>query len=386
MKRADEIENIIKKMSFKAGPQMDKDLWAETSKARNEFHKTLAPGQHNIWRMIMKTKTAKFPVMAIILIVVLLVGVYKFIGSTYKESVAWGEVLENINDAKSITWKSTSTEEGKSVTIKYMVLEPYLMRIEWPDGKIKIVDQREEKALLLDPVNMTATVFYAKQQGLDIYNSFLHFKDRPMSVRRISSREIGGKQAIGFDVEVPSYLQGSNRYYGVMDNNEPIIQLERVVWVNRVTLLPVLIEQTSVGAEGRTVHSSTDEIAFDVQLDESLFSLEVPPGYELKEDAKIYDQMKSASDMNEILKACMIYDNEHGQWPDSLEELVLSGIDVSKYIYLKPPAGQKRSIIPRLVLYDAYEVWQSGVNVGFTNGRVEFISSESDFQKLLKEK
>lgn len=332
----------------------------------------------------MKSPITKLAAAAII--TALLVGVYQFGGSTDGASVAWSEVLQNINGAKSITWKSTSTEEGKSRTVRYMALEPYSMRIEWPDGRIEISNHREERALLLNAANKTATVLYAKQQTLDVYNSFLHFKDRPSSVKRISSREINGKRAIGFDVEAPSYLQGSNRYYGVMDNNEPIIQLERVVWVDAETLLPVLIEHTFVGAEGRLVQSCTDEIAFDVELDESLFSLEVPSGYELKHDTKMYDRMKSAWHMNEILKACTVYDNKHGQWPDSLEALALPGIDITKYVYLKPPAEQKRSTISRVVLYDAYEVWESGINVGFTNCRVEFIEDESKFQKLLQRK
>ena len=60
MKPADEIENVVKKMSFKAGPELDKDLWTETLKVQNEFRKTiLAPGQQSIRRTIMKNPITK---------------------------------------------------------------------------------------------------------------------------------------------------------------------------------------------------------------------------------------------------------------------------------------------------------------------------------------
>ena len=74
MRPADEIENAVKRMSFKAGPEMDKDLWAETSKARNESRKTmLAPSQHNIGRTIMKSPLTKLATAAIVVIACLIV-------------------------------------------------------------------------------------------------------------------------------------------------------------------------------------------------------------------------------------------------------------------------------------------------------------------------
>ena len=73
MRPADKIENVVKKMSFKAGPEMDKDLWAEASKAQNEFHKTiLAPSQHHIGRIIMKSPLVKFAIAAVLIIACLI--------------------------------------------------------------------------------------------------------------------------------------------------------------------------------------------------------------------------------------------------------------------------------------------------------------------------
>ena len=329
--------------------------------------------------IIMKNRITKLAAAAAIIIVVI-VSINYLGGSPDGASVAWGEVLENIEKAKTLTWKLTATKEGTSTIYRYMVLEPYSMRVEWPDGKVVISDHREEMALMLDPANKTATVRHARRKTLNYYNYFLHFKDGPgLPVKEISSREINGKRAIGFRLEVP---KGPNGYYGVSENNEPVIDFDTIMWVDPETLLPVLKEVTMVGADGRTMHVITDEIVLDAELDESLFSLEAPAGYELQHDSEMYDRMKSGSDMSRILKACAIYDNQQGQWPDSLQELDLPSIDDSSYIYLKPSAQQQRG--RRIVLHDAYDVWEGGINVGFTDYRVEFIEEEAEFRQLLE--
>lgn len=98
--------------------------------------------------------------------------------------VAWGEVLENIENAKTLTWKSTSTwkqtptEEGKSTVVRYMVLEPNSMRVEWPDGKVRISDHREGKALILDPVNI------CRKNGYGHPKLDLKHRQEPKDVRR----------------------------------------------------------------------------------------------------------------------------------------------------------------------------------------------------------
>jgi hypothetical protein len=380
MSSVEKIKKLFAKSDITVNSKVDDRIVGDALTAFNKSEKIKSlSAELNIWRMIMKSKITNIAATAVIIMAVV-VSINFLGGSPDGSSVAWSEVLGNIEKAKTLSWKSTLTEEGKSTVIRYKVLEPYLMRAEWSDGKIQIWDHQKQTALLLEPADMTATVLYTGQESLNFYDQFLQFKDKPKSVKQISNRYINGKLAIGFDVEAPSYLRGGDRHYGVMDNNEPIVELKRIVWVDSETLLPVLIEETVVGAEGRIVHVSTDEIVFDAELDESLFSLEVPAGYELQHESEMYDRMKSAWDMNQILKACMIYDNQHGHWPNSLQDLQLPGIHEDSYIYLKPSTRQGTR---RVVLYDVYDVWKGGINVGFTDYRVEFIEDESKFKQLL---
>ena len=327
----------------------------------------------------MKSRITKLAAAAVIIVAVIL-GL-TITGGPDIASVTWAEVIEHIENAKTLTWKVTSTEEGKTTTSRYMVLEPYLMRVELPDGRILITDHQQERTLILVTANKTAIAAYARPEMFNYNNYFKNMLSLPgVSAVEIGSREINAKQAIGFKIELP---KGNSGNYGVMGNNEPIVDSDLVLWTDTETQLPVLIEKTLVGSEGRIVHKIIDEIVFDAELDEALFSLEVPSGYELQYNIGIINRMKSAVNMSKILKACMIYDNQHEQWPDSLQELALPDIDVNKYIYLKP-SGQAEGRI--IVLYDVYDAWEGGINVGFNNYRVEFIEDESEFKKLLENK
>jgi hypothetical protein len=69
MRPADEIEHAVRNMSFKAGPEMDKALWADTARAQSQSQKTkLALGQQNLRRMIMKRPVTR--VAAVLLVMV----------------------------------------------------------------------------------------------------------------------------------------------------------------------------------------------------------------------------------------------------------------------------------------------------------------------------
>jgi outer membrane lipoprotein-sorting protein len=339
---------------------------------------TKQPAELKIWRTIMKSNISKLAAAAVIIIAVFL-GLHELVGISGSSSVAWAEVSANIEGAKSMTWRVTVIEEGNSTIYRYMFLGPSILRIEDQDGKVTISDRQQEELLIIDPANKTASVNYVKSKGVNYYNRFTDFLNREgLSVELIGTRQINSKNAIGFNLERP---KGNDGYYGVMEDNEPIISYETVFWIDSETKLPILVEKVVVGEKGRTVNYVYDEILFNVELDKSLFNLEVPNGYELQYDSDIYDQMKSATAMNEILKACMIYDNQHGQWPDSLQELGLPDIDVGRYIYLKPHTQPDGSTI---VMYEAYTRWENGINVGFGNYRFQYIEDEVEFKNLLE--
>lgn len=336
----------------------------------------------------MKSPITKFAA-AVAIIIAVLIGIHQFGGSIDVASVTFADVLENIRNSKTLTFMVRANEQGSPI-MKVMVIDPYVSRFEFLSeqipsapiigGQIWIVDTDQGKALILDTVKKTGKVSPSEREMLDIYDTFRSFRDRvDFSVEEIGNRQIGDKQAIGFK------LRKENENH------------EIIVWADPETKLPILMEETFEDAEGRVMQHVVTDIVFDVELDQSLFSLEPPKGYKLQEFK--YDpsvkRLKSAVNMDRIIKACRKYVNEHnGQWPDSLEELTTYGLDKDVftnpgqparkvgYVYLKPPASPSES---RIVLYETYDVWNGGINIGFANYHIEFIKEESDFKNRLGE-
>ncbi len=103
---------------------------------------------------------------------------------------------------------------------------------------------------------------------------------------------------------------------------------------------------------------------------------------------------KSAGKMNQILKACLGYAAEHqGNWPDDLQSLASYGIDKAKlvnpqnrqqvpgYVYRKPAASPTApQASETIVLLEAYTAWPGGINVGFADGQVKFITDRTQVE------
>jgi len=111
-------------------------------------------------------------------------------------------------------------------------------------------------------------------------------------------------------------------------------------------------------------------------------------------------RVKSASNLRQLILACLIYANDHkNEFPDSLEE-ALKGVDLPRdvmtnpsdparkpgYVYVKPPSLKDLTHAERrVVAYEAFDKWDGGINVGFADGHAEFIADQAVFVKLLND-
>jgi len=109
-------------------------------------------------------------------------------------------------------------------------------------------------------------------------------------------------------------------------------------------------------------------------------------------------RVKSARNIRLILQACVLYANDRKdkQFPPSLEKAVDSP-DLSPsilvnprlpenkpgYVYIRPSEGNQ---VPaeRLMVYEKFDHFNSGISVGFGDDHVEFITDEQEFNKLLQ--
>jgi len=79
MRKAKEIENVVKEISFAAGPKMDKRLWQGMIERRHEPQTTTQRrGNARVWRILMNSRITKLAVAAVVVVAALAVGVERF--------------------------------------------------------------------------------------------------------------------------------------------------------------------------------------------------------------------------------------------------------------------------------------------------------------------
>ncbi len=282
MKPDDEIENVVKKMSFRAGSEMNKDLWAETSKARNEFNKTiLAPGQQNIRRTIMKSPITKLAVAAVTVIAVLIV-LSQFGGSD--TSVVWAEVAQKVQASRSVIFRGIdNTMNSQNSESDYIMnyLSSTHSRLDFYKGDqvIKTIydDFNTNTVILVD--HLPNHKSYVKMTFENIEQSSFLTDPKSMVQKFLSCehREIGQKVVEGMLCEG---IETTDPTFDGSGHDYTTDSVMARIWVNVKTGYPVLLETKIVRNNGEIhIGGIMDQFQWDVGLDESMFEPEIPADY-----------------------------------------------------------------------------------------------------------
>jgi prepilin-type processing-associated H-X9-DG protein len=327
-------------------------------------------------RTIMRSPITKAAAAAVIVTAILLV--YNFSGS---ENAAFAHVMRNIRSARTLTCQTVLTSpDRKPQVVKTMILEPHEMRVELADGSIWITNYSQGKTLLLDSKSRQAALSSTPERTLDLYDTFRDLRNVPdFTVKQLGRHTVDGTQAVGFRLTKQN------------DDNEIIL------WADAQTLRPIRIEHTMKDKNGRLVKSVTTKIVFDAKLNKSIFSLEIPEGY-VHERAD-GQRAQSVNNMRKILLKCLMYAQDHqDQWPAGLQDLGAYGLTADDlknpryagaetgYVYVRPKTSLSSSQAPsEVALYEKYKSWADGINVGFADAHVEFITKQSRFKRLLEE-
>lgn len=239
----------------------------------------------------MKNRTVKLAAAAAIIVVVS-IGI-SYIAKDHRGSVAFGDVVKAMQEVKTATWtliresvppedmtdivqysvdgESHSAykapgherEEGVSRNMRVSEGGSYLDEQRW----IHIYDYNAGKSLSLNPEKMTASVntFEPAHRIASLFDAFLSPKTgTPPDAEPLGTRQIDGREAFGFRF----YLKGDGTDFLMGDVSE--------IWVDATTKLLVLAETRD--DENRWVTTLKDFV-FNLELDDSLFRVEVPEGY-----------------------------------------------------------------------------------------------------------
>jgi len=285
----------------------------------------------DIWRIIMKSKITKLAAAAVIIIAIL-IAINQFGGSVGGGNVAFGEVLEYFQTF-SYTFDLTLTEKQdiEDFTMQAMVWELGWMRVDCSSGKVgkisSITDFNTGQSLLLFHQNKTCVI---KKESVLNKNTgaggIVSFCTKPIenlwnlrdgTEDQLGEKEIHGQQVTGFRV------LKEDQYF----------EYDITIWANSESGVPSRVETTAKPLDESypSIKWTMENFNLDVELDEELFSLDLPEGYTLayQEDLeKIEVETEPSDEAEKIVQMLKLWSD--GRKDEAIEFLL--GIDWTKQI------------------------------------------------------
>ena len=269
------------------------------------------------WRCIMRSPVSRIAAAAIFVLAITGVALF-FPGSG--ATFAFDDFAAPILEAKTVKCKMIIETKGppaRTITSEIMTLGGTRMRqvAELPDMPkfVVIEDSSQGKSLTLEPASKTATVITSTKNRKDktpesgglftLFRLFQLVEEKPGAVKHksLGEKEIDGRKVVGFHI-----------------SSQP---QDLILWGDPKTGLPVRVEMTS-GMEG-SVKTTFSDFVFNVDMDESLFSLEPPAGYTVR-NVKTDHSPNEEKDLIEMFREYSKLSD--GAFPDSLDFLTTTTI------------------------------------------------------------
>jgi len=263
-----------------------------------------------IWRTIVKSRITKLAAAAVI-IVAAVIALQQLGGGT----PTFAQVIQPILNAQTAIFDIiVGQEEAGGPVIHDMVMGSRIRRTlsNAPDV-VSIIDLEAAKILVLTAPTKDAV--YIDLKGLPPIPNYMEslrsvitqLQEHPeFTVEELGRQEVAGQRLIGFLAKHP--------------------KAEITIWADAKTALPVRIEQN----EGQ-MKVICKNIQFDVPMEDSLFSMDVPEGYKLHQ-TELDLQGSTEQDFIEGLRIRAEVLGG-GQFPDS--------VAVEDYIKEAPAIGKK---------------------------------------------
>ncbi|MBN2454951.1 MAG: hypothetical protein JXB29_00200 [Sedimentisphaerales bacterium] len=285
---------------------------------RRTLNKRPVVVKQNAWRIIMKSRITKLTVATVIIIAVL-IGINQLGGS----SVAWGNVINNVEQVQTFTcrlWtKMTSTiDKGTDQEAEIIVYDSswYGSRIDtYVDGKVisSIYSQpRQNTCVMVIPeakkyTRMSFTdeqyrQMQAKEKNpREFIKLFLAIGHTNLGRDTIDSVEVEG-------IEVNSPKVGGGMFESAIGR----------LWVDVETEFPVLMEIEGISVSGKT-KIVMDEFQWDVKLEPSMFEPNIPTDYTLLAEVKML-----SLDEGQMIKGLRLFaEISGGRYPSSLASMTV---------------------------------------------------------------
>lgn len=211
-----------------------------------------------------------------VIFIAAIVSIHQLGGSIDGATVAFADVVRPLLTAETGTFKMTINVISSGLdwincgdepvqTIEVMFAGPSRTRWDVPTGEVLVANMEYGKVMILMPAKMQAVVMQVCSPGvIPRHNRF----NKLLELRRLiqyaleaedDSVEFLGKQKINGVTAIGYHMTGHG---------------DITIWADPKTKLPIQIEQ-SMGVETVVVN----DITYDIELEDSLFSVEPPKGY-----------------------------------------------------------------------------------------------------------
>ena len=284
MRPADNIKRLIKNLSDTTSAEMDERVIGDVLRALEESKKTSALIQPNIRRTIMKSPITKLAAAAMIIIVVLISIIHYDSGT----SVAWGEVIKNVEASPGFIYQLRQTyiqkEKGANeihINARVYGSSEYGIRMDSCDPNCPVQTYGNIKEKTLTTIMHSSKTYSRTPLPDDDLAELERLEPREAvrellsgGYRKLGRKTIEGIEAEGIEIDDPSKAKANFQV------DSCVIQL----WVAVDTGLPILIEVDTVGKDGTLeVHTVQDNFQWNVELDASEFEPDIPEDYTLME-------------------------------------------------------------------------------------------------------
>ncbi len=267
--------------------------------------------------MIMKKSVIRIAAAAVVIIAA-------FIGlNSLQNNLTFARVVEPVLNAQTVVYDVVFGDTTDGVALHDIVVDRKIRRTLSNMETILILDLDNSRMLDLNPVSKSALFLDIQGTLADTHRDLLHsirnaineaINDTQSAIEELGHTTINGLDVVGFRSSL-----------GVGDD-------EITIWADSTTAKPVQIELR----QGQVLIAFKN-IEFDVPVDESLVSMEVPPGYTLS-DQEVDMTQFSEQDFLTVLQIWAEYLLE-GHFPDSMT--------MEDLLKLPPQLG---SVIPRMNL------------------------------------
>lgn len=179
--------------------------------------------------------------------------------------IVFADTIAEMKSARSVRFDTFVSAPGVPERMMFTttIVSPNLRRAETPNGIVAISDLQQGKSLVLDTKQKKAKLETSLGYSGDFYNETLHAD--PEKGKQLPPKEFGGRRCVGFEFRTKVAVRES----------------KRTVWIDEQTKLPVriVIVHTYADSSGQEVLTN---FVFDGPIEESLFSLVPPDGYDLR--------------------------------------------------------------------------------------------------------